>query len=425
MADPIRTRFYGWWIVGGSFAILFVTVGIGLYVPPVFLVPLQEHFGWSRAAIATGGAIAAIVSGIVSPLVGVWIDRYGSRKVMIVGALCMGGAFALFGIMRSLWQLYAFNVVAAIGITCVAWIPNQTLISNWFEKKRGLAMGVAMTGIGFGGLIMAPFAALLIARFGWRLAFVALSVLIFVVVVAVVLTIVRSRPGDMGLLPDGAVTSAASTASGAGGQIAASIELPQAVKTTAFWVLSIGNFLGVFASLSIVGHLVAFLRDMGFEGRTAAASLGLTVGVSVVGRVFFGVLADRSSKRAIASGAFALYAVAALLLLSIRSIGALPAFVVIFGLALGGVAVMIPLLVGECFGLLAFGKILGVIMISGTLGGATGPVLTGRIYDVTGSYNLAFMLHAAVFCAAALAFHFLPRPQAAAARLRIGGAPSL
>jgi MFS family permease len=411
MARPTRGRFYGWSIVGGSFVILLVTVGIGLYVPPVFLIPLQEHFGWSRAAIATGSALAAIMSGMVSPLVGIWIDKYGSRKVMTAGALLMGGAFALLSLMQSLWQLYAFNMLAAIGITCVAWIPNQTLISNWFERQRGLAMGIAMTGVGFGGLIMAPCAALLIAQLGWRLAFAVLSVFILVVVVTTVLAIVRSRPGDMGLLPDGEVTSAAPVAAGAGRKIAAGFELPQAVKTPAFWILSVGHFLGVFASFSIVGHLVAFLRDVGFDSRVAAASLGLAVGVSVVGRVLVGFLADRVSKRHMASGAFALYAVAALLLLSIQSAGALPAFIITFGLALGGAAVMVPLLVGECFGLPAFGKILGVIMISATLGGAAGPVITGRIYDVTGSYNLAFMLHAAVFLAAALAFHLLPRAE--------------
>jgi MFS family permease len=424
MARPARGSFYGWWIVGSSFVILFVTVGIGLYVPPVFLIPLQEHFGWSRAAIATGSAIAAIVSGIVSPLVGVWIDRYGSRTVMTAGALLMGGAFALFSLMDSLWELYAFNMLAAVGITCVAWIPNQTLISNWFERRRGLAMGIALTGIGFGGLLMAPCAALLIARLGWRLAFAALSAFILVVVVTAVLAVVRSRPGDMGLLPDGEITSAVRAGASAGREVGAGFDLPQALKTRAFWVLSVGNFLGVFASLSIVGHLVACLRDAGFESHVAAASLGLAVGVSVVGRVLVGFLADRLSKRNMASGASALCAVAPLLLLSVRSVGALPAFVITFGLGLGGVAVMIPLLVGECFGLLAFGKILGVIMISGTLGGAAGPVLTGRIFDVTGSYSLAFMLHAVVFLAAALAFYLLPRPELSAAHPRIGRATS-
>lgn len=407
-----RGTFYGWWIVAASFLILFITVGIGLYAPPVFLVPLQEHFGWSRAAIATGSAIAAIVSGLVSPLVGVWIDRYGSRKVMATGALLMGAAFVLLSLINSLWQLYALNMLAAVGITCTAWIPNQTLISNWFIKQRGLAMGAALTGIGFGGLVMAPLAAALIGRFGWRVAFAGLGALILGIVAAVVLAIVRSRPADLGLRPDGASV-------GRRGDHApnrpmdadppAGMELGQSVRTRAFWIISIANFLAVFASLSIVAHLVAFLTDSGLARETAAGALGLTVGASVGGRVLFGYLADRFSKRDIMVAGLTVYALATLLLFSIRSVGALPAFVVLFGLALGGTAVLAPLLTADCFGLLAFGRILGLIMISGTLGAAIGPVLTGRIFDITGSYHLAFTLHVAALFLAAAVYLFLPR----------------
>jgi MFS family permease len=407
----VRSSFYGWWIVAGSFMILFIAVGIGLYASPVFLVPLQEHFGWSRAAIAAGSAVAAVVSGMVSPLVGAWIDKYGSRKVMTFGALVMGSAFLLLSTMTSLWQLYAFNGLAAVGLTCCAWIPIQTLIANWFNKNRGLAMGIALTGIGFGGLVMAPLTSVLITRLGWRLAFAGLGALILAIVATVVLAIVRSRPADMGLLPDGEAAAAPGTrgahdASGLG----VGVDLGQAVHTGAFWILATTHFLWTFASFSILGHFVAHLRDVGFEGSISAAALGLTVGASVAGRIVIGYFADSASKRTVMSAALAFSGLSAALLLSIQSPGALPLFVVAYGLGLGGIAVLFPLLIGECFGLLAFGKILGLIMIAATMGGAAGPVLTGRIYDVTGSYRLAFALHVGVFIAAALAISFLPRP---------------
>ncbi|MFI5396950.1 MAG: MFS transporter [Candidatus Binatia bacterium] len=410
LRHTVRSSFYGWWIVAGSFLILFIAVGVGLYAPPVFLVPLQEHFGWSRAAIAAGSAIAAVVSGMVSPLVGAWIDKYGSRKVMTFGALVMGSAFLLLSAMTSLWQLYALNGLAAIGITCCAWIPIQTLIANWFNKKRGLAMGIALTGIGFGGLVMAPLTGVLITRLGWRLAFAGLGALILTIA-TVVLAIVRSRPADMGLLPDGDMAAAPGThgthdASGLG----AGIDLGQAVRTGAFWILATAHFLWTFAGLSIVGHMVAHLRDVGFEGSVAAGALGLTVGVSVAGRVVIGYFADSANKATVLSAAFAFSGLSTALLLSIQSPGALPLFVVAYGLGFGGIAVLFPLLVVECFGLLSFGKILGLIMIAATMGGAAGPVFTGRIYDMTGSYRLAFALHVSVFMAAALAINFLPRP---------------
>jgi MFS family permease len=407
--------FYGWWIVGASFVVLLVTVGVGLYAPPVFLVPLQEQFGWSRAAIAGGSALAAVMVGFVSPLVGVWIDRYGSRKVMTAGALVMAAAFALLSQVTALWQLYALNLAAALGMTCVAWIPNQTLISNWFDRKRGLAMGIALAGIGFGGLAMAPVAGLLIDRLGWRLAFACLSSLIFFVVIPVTLALVRSLPADMGLLPDGELPTARSPGSTIHGECEAQavpgLTLSDAVQSRAFWVLSLGQFLWTFGSMSVIGHLVAFLRDVGFESSVAASSLGIAIGISVVGRLSFGYFADLFTKKAIMVTALLLHGASVFCLLGIQSPGALLAFVTLFGLGIGGGAVLVPLLVGECFGLLSFGRILGMVMISATLGAAVGPVLTGWIYDVTGVYRFAFLLHIAAFATAALVISLLRRPQ--------------
>ena len=415
MTQPRRELFYGWWIVGASFLILLITVGIGLYGPPVFLIPLQDHFGWSRAAIAGGSAVAFLTAGVVAPLVGVLIDRYGSRKVMTTGALVMGCAFCLLSAIRSLWQFYALNVIVAIGITFVAFIPNQTLISNWFHRKRGLAMGIALAGIGFGGLSMPPLAAFVIADFGWRVAYAVLGSLVLLIVVTVTLAVVRSRPRDMGLLPDGEPV-AADPRPGAlvdgNGDIAeiGGLELSQSLRTSAFWILSLGHLLWAFGSISLISHLPAFLTDQGFESQVAARSLALAIGCSVIGRLSFGVLSDRFTKGRILSVALILHALAVLCLFRVHAFGALPGFVILFGMGLGGVAVLIPLLVGECFGLRAFGKVLGLVTISATLGGAVGPVVTGRIFDVMGSYQVAFILHIIAFAAGAVAISFLRRP---------------
>jgi len=412
-----REVYYGWWIVAASFSILLVTVGVGLYAPPVFLVPLQDHFGWSRAALAGGSAVAALTVGMVSPLVGVSIDRYGSRKVMTAGALLMGCAFCLFGAIQSLWQLYALNVIAAVGIASVAWLPNQTLISNWFDRIRGRAMGMALAGIGFGGLAMPPLTDFLITRFGWRIAFATLGSLVLLIVVSVTLALVRSKPEDVGLLPDGEPrVSEGPTGdsihetreeAGSGG-----LSLAESLRTSAFWILSLGHVLWSFGSMSIIGHLPAFLTDQGFE-KLAAGSLALAIGCSVVGRLSFGMLADRFGKKELLSLALILHALAVLCLFRVHGFGALPAFVILFGMGLGGGAVVVPLLIGECFGLRAFGRILGVITIAATLGAATGPVLTGRIFDVTGSYDLAFIIHIASFTAAGVAFYILRKPSVA------------
>ena len=409
-----REVYYGWWIVGASFSILFVTVGVGLYAPPIFLVPLQDHFGWSRAAIAGGSAVAALTIGAASPVVGILIDRYGSRKVMTTGALVMGCAFCLFGGVRSLWQLYAINVIAAIGIASVAWIPNQTLISNWFDRIRGRAMGIALAGIGFGGFAMPPLADFLITNFGWRFAFAGLGSLVLLIVVTVTLALVRSKPEDMGLLPDGEPRVAEGPAEDPTRETREEVateglSLAESVRTSAFWVLSLVHVLWTFGSMSIIGHLPAFLTDQGFE-KLAAGALSMAIGCSVVGRLSFGVLADRFNKKRIMSLTLIFHALAVLCLFRIHSFWAIPAFVILFGLGLGGGAVLVPLLIGEYFGLRAFAKVLGLITISATLGAATGPVVTGRIFDVMGSYDLAFTLHIAAFMAAGVAIYLLRKP---------------
>jgi MFS family permease len=411
MTQPTRTLFYGWWIVGASFLILLITVGVGLYAPPVFLIPLQNHFGWSRAAIAGGSAVAALTAGGIAPFVGVLIDRYGSRKVMTGGALVMGCAFGLLSTVSSLWQLYALNVIAALGISCVAWIPNQTLISNWFARKRGTAMGITLAGIGFGGLAMPLFTAFVIGSYGWRVAFVVLGSLVLLIVVTVILAIVRSRPADVGLLPDGEPTAPPGQGGAAihGAGEVAGLSLSESVRTGAFWLLSLGHVLWTFGSMSLIAHIPAFLSDQGFERTVAAGALSAAIGISVVGRLSFGVLADRFSKRRIISSALVLHALAVLCLFRIESFWALPGFVILFGMGLGGGAVLVPLLVGECFGLRAFGKVLGVVTISATLGAAAGPVLTGRIFDVTETYRLAFILHTISFTAAAVVLYFVRR----------------
>jgi MFS family permease len=417
---PIVTRqvFYGWWITVASGFILFITVGVGLYTLPVFLVPLQNHFGWSRAAIAAGGSVGALTAGLISPMAGAWIDRYGSRKVMTMGALLMGSGFVLLSLMESLWQLYVINLLSAAGLACVAWIPNQTLISNWFVRNRGVAMGISLAGIGLGGLALAPLADLLITRFGWRLAFLALASLIVVPTVGVILVVVRSRPADLGLLPDG---DEPVTGMGDPTHMRANdretdadgMDLGEALRTSAFWILALCNFLSIFASFSIVIHLAAFLNDQGFESDTAAMSLGLVIGMSVGGRVIFGIAADRFTKKNVMFLIQALLALGTLFLFTIQTSETRAGFVIIFGLAYGGAAVLGPLLVGECFGLRSFGKILGLFMLSATIGAATGPVLAGWIYDVTESYRLAFALDVAAFTIASVSITFLRLPKPA------------
>ncbi len=402
--------FYGWWIVAASFFIQLVVVGVALYAPPVFLLPLQQHFGWSRAAIAAGPGLAALVCGLVSPLVGAFTDRYGPRRVMLWGVLVLGVCEAMLSQITSIVHYYLICTVLPIGLAGAAWIPNQTLISNWFLRKRGAAMGVALTGIGVGGLIMASLAGLLIEKIGWRGAYVTLGCFLLFLVTPVVWAAVYDYPAEMGLNPDGEGNHEEEKVSAVSTRNADNGIFGKVLRSRCFWSVALVEFMVVLGSLSIIGHLPAFLADQGSSRAIAANILGITIGLSVVGRLFFGYLADRVAKKPIMVSTFGLFAIADLLLLKADHPAALVGFIILFGLALGGSAVLIPLLVGEYFGLRAFAKTIGIIMVAATAAAAVGPVSLGWIYDASGSYSAGFTAIAVVFVLGALAMTMTKAP---------------
>lgn len=409
--------FYGWWIVFGAFCILVVAAGAGLYALPIFLVPLQEHFGWTRAGISTGPAVAAVVSAVLAPFVGVLLERFGTRKVMCFGASVMALGFLGLASIAALWHFWLASAVVAIGISLVAFIPVQTLISHWFTRRRGLAMGLTLAGIGFGGLMIAPLTGQIITAYGWREAYLTLAVLVVVLVTVIVLSLIRQSPQEMGLLPDGDIADESL------GDRDAEIVLPgmevgEAMRTGVFWFIAMANFLGIFAAFGIVQHLAALLSDAGYSASRAASVLGISIGITMVGRVLFGLLTDRFAIRWIFATVVALPAVAAFLLMSIDSTPILVLFCICFGLGLGGIAVISPLAVGACFGLRAFSKIVGAIFVSATLGASAGPVITGKLYDINGDYRVALMVLIVAGCIGVVSAIFVVRP-AALARLEI------
>ena len=404
--------FYGWWIVVGSFGVLTIAVGAGLYSLPVFLVHLQEHFGWTRAGISAGPAIGAVVSGGLAPFIGLLLEKFGTRKVMCVGALIMALGFVGLASMEALWHFWFSSAVVAIGISCVAFVPVQTLISHWFTRRRGLAMGLTLSGIGLGGLILVPSTGLMIENYGWRSAYLTLGGLILVVVTAIVVSVIRQSPHDMGLLPDGDSADETSATTGSDGNIILpGLDLGAAMRSRAFWLITAANFLVIFTALGVVQHLHALLTDAGYQGKFAASILGITIGITIVGRISFGILTDRLAIRWVYAAVVALPTIATFLLLQVEQTWALVAFCICFGLGLGGAAVMVPLAVGACFGLKAYSKIVGAIFVSATAGAALGPVVTGQLYDLNGNYNTALIVLGISGCMGILAAAFVTRPK--------------
>jgi len=406
-----QKTFYGWWIVFASSIIIFFSTGIIFYSFSVFIKPLEAHFGWSRAQISLTVAAWALLYGFSGPLIGIFIQKYGARVVIVTCAAFTGLCYMLLAGLSQLYQLFILMTIVGLGSAGITLIPNQTLISNWFEKYRGRAMGIMMMGIGFGGLLMPPFANFIIESFNWRTSFCVLGLLILFIIIPVALLLVRTRPSDLGLHPDGlgpndkdeSGTEAKQNAGTAG------LAVKRALKTSSFWLLFAAFSLLVFGESGLTVHFVAFVDDAGIPSQTAAIFWGLAAGISALGRLGFGFLADRWNPRKLITFTHGLHAVAVAILIvffinmDIHSPITLGAFSVIYGISLGGSAVLLPVLVGRCFGLLNFSKVLGLLMSGFALGVVGGPLLAGILFDKTKSYEIALMIFAIGFAIAALA----------------------
>jgi len=407
--------FYGWWIVVATFVIVFFGTGIAFYSFSVFIKPLEAHFGWGRTEISLAVAVWALLYGLSGPLVGVFMDKYGARAVITFCALLSGVTNLLLGSLNSLFMLFALLFVNGIGAAGITLIPNQTLISNWFEKYRGRAMGIMMAGIGLGGLTMPPFSNALINAFDWRTSFRIGGMLLVFAIVPLSALVVRTRPADVGLQPDG-IEGGKDTERLPGGRAESEpVGLPvkRAVATLSFWMLFVAFVLQTFGVSALTVHFVACVDDAGVSSQTAANFWGLAIGFSIVGRLFFGFLADKWNPRNLlvltnlGLGLAAAVLLVFFLQMGIHSAVILVIFSVIYGLSLGGNAVILPVLTGRCFGLLNFSKLLGLLMSGFALGVVGGPLTAGRVFDTMGNYRPAMLVFAIFFAVAGLAVVFV------------------
>ncbi|MEE8174555.1 MAG: MFS transporter, partial [Dehalococcoidia bacterium] len=287
-------------------------------------------------------------------------------------------------------------------------IPVATAVSNWFVERRGLAMGITLTGFGLGGLTMIPLASYLIATLGWRMAYHLLGLLICIVLIPLSILVIRHRPEDKGLLPDGKTPPESKPSpSAVEDEHDRGLTLKGALRTKAFWLIVGALSLAFIGAGSVIAHVIPFFQDMGIPPQTAATILGLTIGVSILGRVAAGYIADRMSVKYVALFFLLLQIAGLLLLLGTSSMAMVWFFVVVFGLAIGGMFALEPLLISEYFGLTSFGAIYGGLWVFVSIGFAAGPPLAGYIFDVTGSYDLAFILFMATTLVAMALFLFL------------------
>lgn len=393
--------YYGWRIAAASFMILLVIVGIVYYSFPVFYPSLIEDFGWSRAQVTAGFFYSILIVGPVFGIsAGFLIDRYGTRRILLAGLVSAGAAFLGFYSMRSLRAYYLCYSLQSIGYVSAGPIPNQVLISQWFRRMRGRTMGAAYVGIGIGGAIAPVLAESLIRQFGWRPAMLVISGIIFLVLLPLAITVVRDRPSDLHLYPDGENLPPATAAAQPGFE---GVPLRAALRTRSFWMILLGSSLSIGAVGGIIQHLQLFLRDQTFTPEAAARVGSFLLVSSIVGRLVMGDLADRFSKQHVMVAAFLMVSSAIPLLYLTHLNGAIYAFAFLFGFGMGADYMVIPLVTAQSFGVGSLGRLMGVILTADAISQAFAPVVVGRLFDVHRNYNWGFALLAAAALAAVVA----------------------
>ncbi|MBI3978857.1 MAG: MFS transporter [Chloroflexi bacterium] len=403
---PSRRLYYGWAVVGVIFWTFVFLRGANAAFG-VFYVALINDLGWSHAGTAAAFSISALVASMSGVVVGLAIDRVGPRRVMPLGALVVALGFALTSQIGQLWQFYAtYGVLVAFGTAGLGFGTTARLISSWFRRLRGTAFGIAMAGAGIGNLIVVPVAQLAVERIGWRTAYLLIAGVI-VVLVPVIVALVRERPEDLGLHPDGdpaphpasGPASAAASAAGPAGELSRS-------QQHAFWLLLIAEvFSGTAVMVDV--HQVAYLIDRGFTPIVAASAVGAAGLLAATGQLSAGVLSDRLGRRRplfVAAGLFSASTAALLALRGPADGWLLILYVILYGLSIRGFGTVCGTILTDILHGKRLGFLVGFVVFAHSVGGAVGTWLAGAVHDQVGSYGIVFALPGGLIFLSALAY---------------------
>jgi MFS family permease len=389
--------FYGWLIV----AIAFVTMGVGVNARTSFSLlfpPILAEFGWDRGLTAGAFSFGFLVSAVLSPSLGRLMDRRGPRVVIELGVGLVACGLMLAPLVRAPWHLYlTLGVLVGGGSVCMSYTGQALYLPNWFVRRRGLAMSIAFSGVGVGSIILFPWLQILIERGGWRTACFTLGV-VALVLLAPLNLLVRGRPADLGLEPDGdrAASSGGATRRSNvvdAAWVAVDWTLARAIRTSRFWWIALGYLCGLYSWYAVQVHQTKYLVEIGFSPGVAAWALGLVSLVAIPGQIALGHISDRIGREwvwTVGSLGFVICYVALLLLRDVPTPALLYLMVVSQGLIGYGLVSVIGAIPAEIFEGRHYGSIFGTLMLASIAGGAVGPWLTGVIHDATGGYTLAW-----------------------------------
>ncbi|HEX6279896.1 MAG TPA: MFS transporter [Pyrinomonadaceae bacterium] len=385
--------FYGWIIVAVATLALVISNGLSIGGIPVFYKSIREDFVANGAVdaanaesfIAFGATLTFFFAGILSPVAGWLIQRFRLRNLMLIGCAMLGGALVVHSQTSNVTVVYAARTVMGISLCLVGVLPSIVLVSNWFVRRRGLALGILLTGTSIGGVVIPQIATPLIAAYGWRSAMVVVSLLVWLMLVPAVLFFVKDKPVDIGMLPDGDVfvKDAAPVA-------VAGLTLAEALRTPLFWTLALcaaAVFYPIFVSTQ---QFILQATKIGLSPQQASLGLSTLFFVSVSGKFLFGFFSDRFPPTQVMMACCFVMFASTLVLLNLSQ-ATVFLFLVPFGFGYGGTFVLLQRIAADYFGNRDYPKILGVLIVIETVGASIGGLVTGRLADAAGGdYTTAF-----------------------------------
>ena len=308
--------FYGWWIVAAGAIILFVSSGIGFYGHGVILDPLRNVHGWSKGTVSSAITLFFFSNGIVGLIIGRWMDRHGPKWFLVCGSVVFGLSISALNGCNSIPQLFTAYLIMSVGFCCTSLVPVNTLITNWFIRKRGLAMSIANTGLSVGGVILVPLTSYLIIQKGLGITLPVLGCLYSMVIIPMAVFFIKQRPSDLGQYPDGDHPDRAIEKQNRTRAAADQMRVwtrTQAMKTMAFWAIAVAFMLALGGQIAYLIHQVSFIGQY-LGPQKAAMAVSITAAASITGRLVLGTFVDRCEKRYVAMGCFFIQGLAVLVL---------------------------------------------------------------------------------------------------------------
>ncbi len=404
--------FYGWWIVGASGGVQYLASLLWMQSYGAYVVLLQAEFGWSKTVLAGAFALTRVESGLLGPLQGWLVDRFGTRPILRIGTLLFGLGFILFSQVETLVGFYLTFALIALGSSLGGFATLMVSLVNWFDRHRAKAVSISQVGYALGGFSV-PAVILLLEAYGWRTTAIVSGVLVIVVGMPLV-QLIRHRPEELGELPDGLPPPDPAIGTGTGVRL--DFTARQAMRTSAFWLISGGHALALVTVSAVMVHLVPHVTEgLGFTLAQAGMIIALMTAFQLIGQLIGGYLGDRMNKRVICALCMVAHAAGLMLVTFASGWTMVLAFTVLHGLAWGVRGPLMVALRADYFGPSSFGTIMGFSSLIVMFGMSGGPLIAGYMADVSGNYESGLALLAGLSLTGSLLFLAARQPASPAA----------